>query len=194
MQKAIAAGAALLMLGGVALADPFGDALAANAHEDYASAFPLFMACAVAENPYTSLCEAFVGAYYELGQGTPQDYSEAMRWYRKAADRGLASAQTSIGMMYNYGNGVPIDYAEAARWYRKAADQGESRAQRDLGNMYSVGHGVLRDYVKAHMWLNLAAAQGAPDAAANRDYLAKLMTRAQLAEAQLLAREWKPSK
>ena len=31
------------------------------------------------------------------------------------------------------------------------------------------------------MWLNLAAAQGAPQAASNRDYLAKLMTPAQLA-------------
>ena len=75
----------------------------------------------------------------------PQDYAEAMKWFRKGTEQGDAGAQTSIGMMYDYGNGVPVDYAEAARWYRKAADQGQSRGQRNLGNMYSVGNGVPRD-------------------------------------------------
>jgi hypothetical protein len=42
------------------------------------------------------------------------------------------------------------------------------------------------------MWYNLAAAQGDQDAARHRDELAKLMTPAQIAEAQKLAREWRP--
>jgi uncharacterized protein len=168
--------------------------LAANARGDYATAFPLFMVCAAPGNPYNAYCEEFIGGYYDLGQGVPQDYAEAMKWYRKAAAQGEAGAQYSIGMMYDYGNGVPVDYAEAGRWYLKAADQAYSRAQRALGDMCSVGHGVPKDYVKAYMWLNLAAGHGAPQAASSRDYLAKLMTPAQLAEAQRLAREWKPMK
>jgi hypothetical protein len=42
------------------------------------------------------------------------------------------------------------------------------------------------------MWLNLAAAQGEEAAPKARDMIAVRMTPAQLAEAQNLAREWKP--
>ena len=43
------------------------------------------------------------------------------------------------------------------------------------------------------MWLNLAAAAGAKDMRELRDKIALLMTPAQIAEAQKLAREWKPT-
>ncbi len=49
-----------------------------------------------------------------------------------------------------------------------------------------------QDYVQAHMWYNLAGAQGLEQAAENRDIVAKRMTPAEIAEAQKLAREWKP--
>jgi hypothetical protein len=48
------------------------------------------------------------------------------------------------------------------------------------------------DYVVAHQWFNLAAATGAKDAKEMRDIVAAKMTSAQIAEAQRLAREWKP--
>src|SRR5665647_1597615 len=49
-----------------------------------------------------------------------------------------------------------------------------------------------KDYVVAYMWFSLSAAQGDHDSAIQRDLVAKLMTPAQIAEAQKLAREWKP--
>jgi tetratricopeptide (TPR) repeat protein len=69
---------------------------------------------------------------YEQGQGVPQDYAEALCWYRKAVDQSYASAQYNLGNMYYYGRGVPRDPAEAVRWYHKAADQGDEYAQRVL--------------------------------------------------------------
>ena len=54
--------------------------------------------------------------------------------------------------------------------------------------------GVTQDYVQTHLWYNLAAAQGNELARKNRDIVAKKMTSAQIAEAQRLAREWKPKK
>jgi len=36
----------------------------------------------------------------------PQDYAEAVRWYRKAADQGIAEAQFSLGIAYANGVGV----------------------------------------------------------------------------------------
>ena len=60
--------------------------------------------------------------------------------------------------------------------------------------MYALGQGVPKDYVEAHKWLSLAAAQGYKDVAKFRDLIASTMTHAQIAEAQRLAREWKPKK
>ena len=66
-------------------------------------------------------------------------------------------------------------------------------AQYNLGVMHNNGEGVPQDYVQAHMWWNLAAVSGDEDAIGNRNIVAEDMTPAQLAEAQKLAREWKPT-
>ena len=99
--------------------------------------------------------------------------------------------------MCRAGQGVPQDYAEAARWYRKAAGQGNDRAQSSLGIMYFNGQGVAQDYVQSHMWMNLAASRASGDdqkrIAGIRDDVASEMSAAQIAEAQRLARDWKPN-
>jgi len=56
---------------------------------------------------------------------------------------------------------------------------------------------VSQDYIQAHMWYNLATASAEDDedrdmAAKGRDEVAEKMTSEQIAEAQRLAREWKP--
>jgi TPR repeat protein len=67
------------------------------------------------------------------GEGVPQDYTEAVGWYRKAADQGYAKAQYDLGYMYYYGQGVPQDRAEGKRLFHEAAEQGDENAQRALG-------------------------------------------------------------
>ena len=133
-----------------------------------------------------------LGQMYRMGHGVPQDYQEAVHWYRLAAEQGLLPAHSHRGFMYSKGKGVAQDYQEAIRWYRLAAEQGSALAQYNLGVMYNNGEGLPKDYVLAHMWANLAAAQGNENAIKARDFLEKRMTPAQLAEAQRLAREWKP--
>jgi len=81
------------------------------------------------------------------------------------------------------------------KWYRLAAEQGLARAQHKLGTMYSRGPAV--HYVSSYMWLNLAASGMPPGenrdvAVEQRDAIAAKMTPAQIAEAQRLAREWRP--
>jgi uncharacterized protein len=85
------------------------------------------------------------------------------------------------------------DYATALRLIRPLAEQGDANAQYNLGVFYDNGLGVPQDKVRAYMWLNLSAAQGREGAAAFRDLIARRMTPAQIAEAQKLAREWKPN-
>ena len=120
------------------------------------------------------------------------DYATALKEWRPLAEQGEARAQTNLGVMYRLGEGVPQDDTEAVRWYRRAAEQGHTKAQFKLGAMYFMGRGVPQDDVQAHMWLNLAAAPGHELPRKIRDNLAEKMTPAQLAEAQRLAREWKP--
>jgi uncharacterized protein len=45
---------------------------------------------------------------YANGRGVQKDYAEALKWYRLAADQGLASAQHNLGFMYANGWGVEI--------------------------------------------------------------------------------------
>ena len=70
--------------------------------------------------------------YYEGRSGFPQNYSEAVKRYLNAANKGHAKSQNWIGYCYEKGNGVTQSYAEAVKWYRKAAEQGNSYAKNNL--------------------------------------------------------------
>ena len=61
-----------------------------------------------------------------IGHGVITGVSEAAKWYRLAADQGLASAQWMLGFCFANGHGVIADSCEAMRWYGLAADQGVS--------------------------------------------------------------------
>jgi uncharacterized protein len=133
-----------------------------------------------------------LGLMYLTGRGVPQDFAEAVKWYGKAADQGDAAAQYNLGVMYDSGQGVLRDDGTAANWYRKAADQGLAAALYNLGGLYESGRGVPQDFISAYMWFHLAAAQGQKEAVENRDAVAQSMTPTQIADAQRLAREWRP--
>lgn len=122
------------------------------------------------------------------------DYDAAFAEWHPLAEQGVAFAQYNLGFMYRKGQGVPQDYAEAVKWFRHAAEQGIAQAQNNLGVLYYNGWGVPQNYVLAHIWYNLAASQGDEESLnsqklmiENRDRIARLMTPAQIAEAQALA-------
>ncbi|MGI0135128.1 MAG: tetratricopeptide repeat protein [Candidatus Micrarchaeaceae archaeon] len=85
---------------------------------------------------------------------------------------------------------MPQDYVKAAYWLRKAAEQGYAGAQYKLGAMYSLGVGVPQDYVQAAKWFILAKASGYDEGGNLLHSTEQVMTSAQIAEAQSLAREW----
>ena len=89
-----------------------------------------------------------------------ENYEEAIKWYRLAAEQGYALAQTNIGLMYEVGEGVNQNYEEAIKWYHLAAEQGFSGAQSKLGLMYESGKGVMQNYEKAVQLYRQSAEQG----------------------------------
>ena len=134
-----------------------------------------------------------LGYMYARGEGVSEDNIEAARWFRMAAEQGHAEAQVVLGLIYADGEGVPEDDAEAVRWYRMAAEQGNITAQYKLGYMYVAGEGVPVDLVQAYAWISMAAAQSPGSLPkVTKKTIAEGMTRAEIAEAQKLSREfWK---
>ena len=126
------------------------------------------------------------------GVVTADDYE--LHLLRTAAETGNMKAQYDLALMYYTGQGVPQDYQQAVRWYAKAAEAGNTKAQYNLAAMYFEGKGIPQDSVLAHVWANLAASQGQEDMVKKRDAIATFMTPPKIAEAQKLAREWKPVK
>ena len=134
-----------------------------------------------------------------MGTGVPQDDAQAFAWFKKAADQGLALAQTNIakminegkateilqksaqqgdkeaqfqlGVMYENGQGVLKDPAKAVSWYQKAAAQNHALAQNNLGWAYFQGLGIARDDAQALKWFQTALSQGVEIAQNNIDLM-----------------------
>lgn len=89
-----------------------------------------------------------------------EDYEEAVRWYRMAAEQGMSEAQNNLGVMYKDGQGVKQDFQEAAHWFLLAAQQDNTLAQLNIGWLYHAGKGVRQDADSARYWYSQAAEKG----------------------------------
>ncbi|MCY3680330.1 MAG: tetratricopeptide repeat protein [Gemmatimonadetes bacterium] len=65
-------------------------------------------------------------------QDIDQDFLEAVKWFKCAADQGHSHAQFDLGMIYRFGLGVPRDEKEAVKWFKRAADQSHVHARHEL--------------------------------------------------------------
>lgn len=69
-----------------------------------------------------------LGAMYYFGEGVPQDYKEAIKWYSKSAEQNYVKSQVMLGYMYYHGEGVQQEYVLAHMWFNLAAVQGNVNA------------------------------------------------------------------
>jgi TPR repeat protein len=137
----------------------------------------------------------WLGTGYEQGWFGVTDYREAFNWLRIAARQGLPDAQFCLGQMYQDGEGIPESNTVAARWFRRAADHTPSylggvwEAKVELANMYHDGR-LPKDVVQEYMWSAIVSAYSNNPTDDEIKKLARHMTKAQLGEAQRLARDW----
>lgn len=95
-----------------------------------------------------------------------EDYKEAMKWYRIAADLGNAEAQLFLAVGYQQGFGIDKNDDLAFLWAKKSAEQGNSYGQAFVGLMYDERMGLPDDDdidnydEEALKWYNLSAKQG----------------------------------
>lgn len=79
---------------------------------------------------------------------------EAVKLFKRAADRGHAAAQLEVGEIIKYGSGFKM----AVEYYHKSAEQGYAAGQLGLGLVYTEP-GVYQDFAEARKWVILAADQ-----------------------------------
>jgi len=60
---------------------------------------------------------------YYRGHGVVQDYTEAIRWWRSAAEAGDGDAQVRLARCYQGGCGAVSDPVQAHVWFNIAASR-----------------------------------------------------------------------
>jgi uncharacterized protein len=115
------------------------------------------------------------------------------------AQKGDAEAQFELGKDYETGRiGLKQNWAEAKHWYEEAANQGDGFAEASLAILYHFGKGVARDpfeayklYERACLHLTGADRESVVEM---RERVSRDLTAEQIAEAENLAKAWKPVK
>lgn len=118
-----------LTLAGQALADSLAAAGRAYIAGNFVKAAKIFIPLAQQGN---AAAQFNLGVMYSYGQGVPQDYKEAVKWYRMAAAQGAVDAQETLGLMYMDGTGVPQDYVLSHMWLAIAAANADDEEQQVL--------------------------------------------------------------
>ncbi len=98
-----------------------------------------------------------LGAAYDNGIGVARDIEQALLWYEKAAEQGVAEAQFNLAHLLV---AEELSAAVAAQWMLKAAEQGMSDAEYLMGVIYAEGIGVEMDRAEARRWLQQAVQKG----------------------------------
>lgn len=184
------------VLGRPSESGPLEDGIAAYNKGDTKTALKLWLPLADAGN---ADAQVDIGVLHANGEGVPQSYPEALKWYRKAADQRDVFALNNLGLMYMRGQGVAASDRMAVTLYRQAADRNFAPAQFNLATMYAQGRGADRDKAEAYKWLTLAMAAYGPEDDDKRgdaeDFLARLvkdMTPGETTEGERRAQAWKP--
>lgn len=76
-------------------------------------------------------CDEWASHCWE-GKGVLQDYEQAAKWFRKAAEQGHGDSASNLAVCYERGLGVPQDLEQAVYWDRKAAEKGEDKSPEAL--------------------------------------------------------------
>ena len=90
----------------------------------------------------------WVGFFYYEGKSVARNYSEAIKWLKKAAENGDSRCYAYLGSSYF----ELQNYQEAVIWLKKAVNNGDTRVYVGLGASYK----QLKQYSEAISWLKKA--------------------------------------
>ena len=110
-----------------------------------------------------------LGNLYYRGQDIDQNFTEAVKWYSKAANREDPDpvAQHNLGLCYELGHGVKKDLKAAFRYYEKSAKQDCMTGKFKLAYAYMLGKGTDENSKEAFRWYKEAAQESSINAQNN---------------------------
>ncbi|WP_244434688.1 hypothetical protein [Afipia sp. P52-10] len=108
-----------------------------------------------------------IAVRYSEGRGVPANAEEALRWYERAADKGVVMAMFRLGTMMEKGLGTKKDPETARRYYVQAAERGNAKAMHNLAVLDADGGGKGPNYKNASVWFRKAADHGVADSQYN---------------------------
>lgn len=88
-----------------------------------------------AQNNPLPHAEFSMGNHYYHGVGTKTDMTEALRWWKKSAEKGFVFAQINLGTAFRDGNGCDVSLREARKWYATASESGSEVALKMLNEL-----------------------------------------------------------
>ena len=106
-----------------------------------------------------------LGSMYHQGQGVPQDYKKAMKFFKAASSqKSITDSKYTIASMYARGEGVSVNHKEAIRWHQLAVESGSLKSLAILGAYYYFGTDeVPQDFKKAFKYFQMAAQHGSKE-------------------------------
>ena len=108
-----------------------------------------------------------VGLRYAEGKGVPANYTEAAKWYERAARGDIVPAMFRLGTLHEKGLGTTKDMAAAKRFYEQAAARGNAKAMHNLAVIEADGGNKGPNYTAAAGWFRKAAERGIADSQFN---------------------------
>jgi len=81
--------------------------------------------------------QAIMGTWYSQGKGVPQNYAEAMKWFRRAADQDNSEAQLNLGILYESGPRRQTRLRRRAEMVSRSRDPQSGRSPRCASPLYT---------------------------------------------------------
>lgn len=188
MKRILAAGVAVVLWTGVAVAADKQDGARSAGYQD----------TKIAADKGNPVAQNNLAVMLATGNGVALDYKAAAMWYQKAAEQGYAVSQHNLGGLYEQGLGVPQDPGAAAVWYNLAAEQGDGWAQLSLADLHAGKKLPQSNATTAYRWLVIAANSKEADVKAQANEAIKKvvgkLSASQKADAEKQAKAWRPNR
>jgi hypothetical protein len=129
----------------------------------YTKAYAKFKDMGEHDCPFSN---CILGVMNQKGEGVKKNIDQAIKYYERSAQLGLADAELHLARLLNSEEaGARKDTSIAMKWLHMAAEHGSAEAQLWLGKLYLKGApGIKRDAFIAQIWLHKAADQGLSEA------------------------------
>lgn len=143
-----------------------------------------------AANGGNVIAKYILGYSYYRGFLLPKDDYKSFELLQAAATE-FDEAQYQLAMRYMKAEGTPRNYGNAVKYLKQSAHQGNTDAMLAIANILAAGTSYQKNEYEAYIWFNIASAYQIKEAAEKRDILEKVLTIADLLQAQATSEAFK---